>query len=83
MDLAFFREKDLQKTSPLLNNPQAWEGFLALLDYMQAKVLRELNTRANHETLLRLAAQFEQIQRLRNARIWIAEIEKGLKDASN
>ncbi len=82
-DLAFFREKDLYKVSPLLNTPTAWEAYIALLDYMQAKILTQLTTRADHDTLVRLAAEFQQIQRLRDARRWISEIEKGLKDGSD
>lgn len=82
-DLAYFREKDIQKVSPLISNPQSWDAFIALMDYMQAKILRQLNTRADHETLVRLAAQFEQIQKLRDAKAWISDIEKGLKDGYN
>lgn len=83
MDLAFFREKDLYKVSPLINNPEAWEAFIALLDYMQAKILSQLTTRAEHDVLVRLAAEFQQIQKLRDAKRWITDIEKGLKDGPN
>lgn len=81
MDLAFFREKDLYKVSPLINSPAAWEAFIALLDYKQAKILSQLTNRAEHDTLVRLAAEFQLIQNLRDSKRWIAEIEKGLKNA--
>lgn len=83
-DLAFFREKDLYKVSPLLNNPAAWEAFIALLDYMQSKTLGDIPRRAyDHDTLVRVASEFHLIQKLRGAKEWIKKIEEGLKDGSN
>lgn len=82
-DLAFFREKDLYKVSPMINNPAAWEAFVSLLDYMQAKILGQLTNRADHDTLVRSAAEFQLIQKLRDSKRWISEIEKGLRDGSD
>ena len=58
------------------------EAFIALLDYKQAKILKEMPRRVyNHDDMVRIAAQFELVQHLRDAPRWIAEIEKGLKNA--
>jgi hypothetical protein len=82
-DLSFFREKDLYKVSPLINNSVAWEAFICLLDYKQSKILSELNTRTTeHDRLVRIAAEFQLIQNLRDSKRWITAIQEGLKNGS-
>ena len=84
-DLAYFREKDIQRVSPLLNNPAAWEAFIVLLDYLQSKTLKDMPSRGVfcHDTLVRIAAEFQLIQKLRGSREWIADLERNLKDVTD
>jgi hypothetical protein len=69
--------------SPLINNSVAWEAFICLLDYKQSKILSELNTRTTeHDRLVRIAAEFQLIQNLRDSKRWITAIQEGLKNGS-
>ena len=80
-DLSILSKAQIRKLLPLVNDLQAWEAFLLLLDHYEAKVAMCLLGKPIPEELIRLSGKFELIQQLRGIRHYV--INELKKDGSN
>lgn len=78
-ELAFLRQKDLNKIAPLIKNLDAWNALMVLLDHEEAKLMLNLLRKPIVEDLYRISGRMELINSLRTAREKLLAEEQEIK----